>query len=458
MQRDKKMEFRRDIIDRLVEWKNSDIHKPVLLQGARQIGKSWLMKKFGEEYFDHVATFNFDNQEGLTALFERIKDVKRILKELELYTDVPIEAGKTLIVFDEIQESDYALNSLKYFCEELPSYHIIAAGSLMGVAVRKKRMQVPVGKVNIMQMYPLTFREFLRAADLKTWQYVETLSRVEPLPEIVMSRLTVEYRRYMTCGGYPDAATALLDGKGIGVVDQTLNDILRLYRLDFAKYTTPVENNRINAIWESLPSQLAKENRKFVYKVVKEGAKGRDYEDALIWLKESGLVYKIHDVSKPGMPLSAYSELSAFKIYVSDCGLLRVLAKLPAEVVLSPTPIYTEFRGAIAENAVLQSIIAMSDDVPYYWTSGNMAEIDFIVQHRCDIVPIEVKADTRISGKSLSVYTSKYAPNQRVRFSMNNLKYNDTLLSIPLPLADWMYKIIDMAQSQGEDKDEKTKN
>lgn len=439
------MKICRDIIERLKKWKDSENRKPILLKGARQTGKTWIMSEFGKECFEYVAEFNFDKTEELNSIFEKTKDINRILKELMLFTEVPIEAGKTLIIFDEIQMCEGALNSLKYFCEDAPQYHVIAAGSLLGVAIRRKKMSVPVGKVQILKMFPVTFKEFLLASDERTSQYVDTLNSLEALPEIILNKLELEYKRYLICGGMPEAVTALLENKGMQTVEDTLQNILDLYTLDFSKYASPVDIPRIDSLWSSLPSQLAKENRKFIYRIVKTGARAREYEDALLWLEEAGLIYRIFNVSKPGLPLSAYQDLSAFKVYACDCGLLRRLAKLSPEVILSGNYSYTEFKGALTENAILQSLVSGNNDVmPYYWSSENRAEVDFVLQFPTMVVPVEVKSDTRISGKSLSVYTNKFNPPFRIRFSMNNLKENDGLLSCPIPLTDWLYKIINL--------------
>src|SRR5690554_1178998 len=436
------MKIRRDIIDRLHLWKEEENRKPILLKGARQTGKTWIMQEFGKECFDYVAEFNFDKVVELNSIFEKTKDVGRILKELALYTDVPIEPGNTLIIFDEIQMSEGALNSLKYFYEDAPEYHIIAAGSLLGVAIRNKKMSVPVGKVKVLKMFLITFKEFLRASDERTYKYVDELNTIESLPEIILSKLNLEYKRYLICGGMPEAVVALLDNKGMQTVEDTLQNILDLYTLDFSKYAAPSDIPRINNLWNSLPSQLAKENRKFIYRMVRSGARAREYEDALLWLEEAGLTHRVYNISKPGLPLSAYQDLSAFKLYACDCGLLRRLAKLSPEIILSGHAGYTEFKGALAENAVLQSLVAQSDAKPYYLSCGNRAEVDFVAQIQTGIIPIEIKASTRISGKSLSVYTAKFNPPYRIRLSMNNLKENAGLLSCPIPLADWLYKIV----------------
>lgn len=438
------MRISRDIISTFKEWKDAPMRKPILLQGARQIGKTWAMETFGKESFEYCAKFDFDRQEELKSVFQNTKMPERIIKELALFCDVPIIAGKTLIIFDEIQECEEALNCLKYFCEDAPEYHIMAAGSLLGVAVKKRRMTVPVGKVRVVCMYPLSFKEFLRASDIHTYEYIEQLTAIEKLPEIILNKLKLEYRRYLVCGGMPDAACAMLENQGMENVDAILQDILDLYELDFAKYAEPREIPRIHAIWHSLPSQLAKENRKFVYKVVKPGARAKDYEDALLWLEDAGMIYRINNITRPLFPLSAYEDLSAFKLYACDCGLLRRLAKLPSSIIVSPTANYTEFKGAMAENAILQSLMPiLRREVPFYWSPDSRAEIEFVIQWNDEIIPIEVKAENCVSGRSLSVYKEKYAPKHRIRFSFLNLQYNCGMLSCPSPMADWLPSLLE---------------
>ena len=435
------MRIERDIINQFKAWKDAPDRKPILLKGARQIGKTWAMETFGQECFKYCVKFDFDRQQELKSVFQATKDPQRLIKELTLYCDQPIIAGETLMIFDEIQECEEALNSLKYFREEAPQYHIIAAGSLLGVAVKKRKMTVPVGNVKIINMFPITFKEFLRASDSRTYDYIESLEEISHLPEIILQKLRTEYRRYQVSGGMPEAVVALLEDKGVGEVESVLQDILDLYELDFAKYAEPREIPRIHAIWHSLPAQLSKENRKFIYKVIKTGARSKDYEDALMWLEDAGMIYRIFSISKPGMPISAYEETDAFKVYACDCGLLRRLAHLPASVVTDPIANYTEFKGAMAENAVLQSMMPLMDDQrPYYWTSPGTAEVEFVIQWDDEIIPIEVKAEENITGSSLSVYNKTYSPHYRMRFSMLNLQFNEGLLSSPAPLASWLNK------------------
>lgn len=445
------MEIKRDIMSALVRWKQRPDRKPLIIQGTRQIGKTWVMKKFGEENFKYVAYFNFEASEELCREFENTKNPERLIDILRLYTDCPVEPGQTLIIFDEIQQSNKALNSLKYFCEEAPEYHILAAGSLLGVSLSRGD-SFPVGKVDFLRMYPVTFREFLRADTPQMYEYLESLTEIAPLPEIVMGRIGEAYRRYQVCGGMPAAVAAMLEKRGIQEIEDIQKSILTAYSLDFAKHAPGKDIPRIAAIWNSIPSQLAKENRKFVYKLVKTGARAREYEDALLWLEHAGMIYRIFCSSKPGLPLRAYDDLSAFKIYLCDGGLLRVMAQLPVEVLWAENPLYTEFKGAMAENMVLLSLAANFDVTPRYWTSEATAEVDFLLQDNASILPVEVKSGTRLSGKSLGIYIDRFAPGLALRISMNNLKQDGAVLNLPLFLADWTGKVLKMRSGNDQIK------
>lgn len=436
------MEIKRDIMAELLQWKRCPSRKPLIVQGTRQIGKTWIMKKFGEEYFDDVAYFNFDASEELCREFENTKNPQRLLDILRLYTDKPIVPERTLIVFDEIQQCNKALNCLKYFCEEMPDYPVIAAGSLLGVSLSQGD-SFPVGKVEFLRMYPVSFREFLCADNKQMYDYIENLTEIAPLPEIVMGKLTESWRRYQVCGGMPAAVTAMLEKRSLQEVEEIQKAILTAYALDFAKHAPGKDIPRITAIWHSIPSQLAKENRKFLYKLIKTGARAREYEDGLLWLEHAGMIYRIFCLSKPALPLVAYDDLSAFKIYLCDGGLLRVMAQLPSEVFWSDNALYTEFKGAMAENMVLQSLAAHFDVLPRYWVSEGKAEVDFLLQRSVRLIPIEVKSGTRLSGRSLGIYVKQYAPEIAVRYSMNNLKKDGHLLNIPLFLADWTDKLLE---------------
>ncbi len=435
------VEIKRDVIKDLLKWKQLPDRKPLIIRGARQIGKTWVMRKFAEENFDYMAYFNFDSSEELCREFENTKNPERLIDILQLYTDCPIEPGRTLMIFDEIQQCNKALNSLKYFCEEAPQYHILAAGSLLGVALSKGD-SFPVGKVDFLNMYPVTFREFLNADDRQMYDYLENLSEIAPLPEIVINRLAESYRRYQTSGGMPAAVVAMLDRRGVKALEDIQNSILTAYSLDFAKHAPGKDIPRISAIWNSIPSQLARENKKFIYKLVKAGARRREYEDALLWLEHAGMIYRVVCSSKPGLPLSAYDDLSAFKVYLCDCGLLRRMAQLPSEVLWTENPLYVEFKGAMAENMVLQSLVSQFEVMPRYWTSEATAEVDFLLQNEAAIIPVEVKSGTRLGGKSLGLYITRFGVTTALRFSANNLKRNGAVLNIPRPLADWTSRIL----------------
>jgi len=437
------MIIERDIFKRLSDWKTKPERKPLILQGARQTGKTWLMKRFGERCFSHTAYFNFDKNDELHEVFEGTKDVQRLLGKLAFYTRAPLEPQKTLIIFDEIQECNKALNSLKYFCEDAPQYAILAAGSLLGVSLSKGD-SFPVGKVDFMRIYPLTFKEFLAADSPELFDFAEKICAIEEIPLIIFNRLNESFHRYQVTGGMPEAVSNFLDNMGMEKLEEDLQTVLYAYELDFSKHAEKKDIPKITAIWNSVASQLSRENRKFIYKLVKPGARAREYEDALLWLEHAGLVHRIFANTKPFLPISAYDDLTAFKIYLSDIGLLRRLAKLPPEIILSGSPLYTEFKGAMAENAVLQSLVTQFEVTPRYWTSKGKAEVDFIIQRNTEIIPIEVKSAHNVIGKSLNVYNQKYLPKLRIRYSQNNLRKDGNLLNIPLFLTDWTNKMVDL--------------
>ncbi len=443
------MEIYREIIQKLIEWKISEDRRPLIIQGARQIGKTWLMKRFGVDHYRYVAYFNFDASQELSKEFENTKQPDRIIARLRLYTSQPILPEETLIIFDEIQECPEALNSLKYFCEEQPHYHVMAAGSLLGIAIHHHK-GFPVGKVDFLHMYPITFREYLRSANPEVIDYLDQLTVVGSLPEIISGKLWEAYRRYQVCGGMPKAAVASLENKGMENISKEQNEILTSYFFDFSKHASTTEFPKIAAVWQSLPSQLAKENRKFIYKVVKPGARAREYENAVTWLREAGLIYQVFCCSKPGLPLSAFDDLNAFKLYMLDIGLLRSLANLPAEIFTTSNPAFSEFKGALTENYVAQSLVAQLQQVPRYWVSNGTAEVDFVIQDGLEVIPVEVKASSNTAGKSLSVYIGKYNPTIAIILSSKDLsvmvdeKRNVKVLNLPLPLIDWLPQILRM--------------
>lgn len=430
----------RDVTQQLLAWKNSSDRKPLIVRGARQIGKSWAVEDFGKRYYEHLAVFNFDRKRELAEVFEKTKEPSRLIHELAFFTEVPLLPEKTLLFFDEIQECKEALNALKYFCEDAPEYHIIAAGSLLGVAINEGNFSFPVGKVNFLQMFPVSFKEYLRAADAVLFRQLDSLAGgEEPLPTVVFNRAEEYYHAYQVCGGLPLSARSMIWGKGIETVEKVLEENLMAYEIDFSKHALKTDIPKIHAIWKSTPEQLSRENNKFVYRVVREGARAREYENALQWLVDAGMIYQVKLCEKPELPLSFYENSSAFKVYLLDIGLLRKLSKLPAEIFVSASQLFTEFKGAVAENFVLTSLLAQGFAMPNYWTlQGNKAEVDFLIAKGLSVIPIEVKSDRRISGKSFAEYDKKYHPDLRIRFSMNNIKKDGNLLNLPIFMADWI--------------------
>ena len=371
----------------------------------------------------------------MSDIFRTTKNPLQIIEQLSFLTEEPILPQKTLIVLDEIQDCPEAIGAMKYFCEKAPEYAVACAGSLLGLAFGHEGFSFPVGKVDHINMYPVTFSEFLEQKDSGLYRYYKSINSLEPLPQVFFDRLSQAFTAYRISGGMPEAAMKMVE-KNIKGVENTLQNILQDYALDFVKHASPLLANRISHVWNSLPSQLAKENRKFVYQLVRPGARAREYEDALIWLQNAGLIHKISLCQTPQIPLKSYEDLSIFKIYCLDIGLLRVLSELTPETYLSNSPIFKEYKGARAENYILQSLLANGIKCSRYWASGNKAEVEFIVQYGMDVIPIEVKSGISITGRSLVEYNKKYSPNLRVRFSMLNLKRDDTLLNIPLFLAD----------------------
>ncbi len=430
----------RNVTQQLLAWKSSSDRKPLIVRGARQIGKSWAVEDFGKQYYEHLAVFNFDRKRELAEVFGKTKEPSRLIHELAFFTEVPLLPEKTLLFFDEIQECKEALNALKYFCEDAPEYHIIAAGSLLGVAINEGNFSFPVGKVNFLQMFPVSFKEYLRAADAVLFRQLDSLAGgEEPLPTVVFNRAEEYYHAYQVCGGLPLSARSMIWGKGIETVEKVLEENLMAYEIDFSKHALKTDIPKIHAIWKSTPEQLSRENNKFVYRVVREGARAREYENALQWLVDAGMIYQVKLCEKPELPLSFYENSSAFKVYLLDIGLLRKLSKLPAEIFVSASQLFTEFKGAVAENFVLTSLLAQGFAMPSYWTlQGNKAEVDFLIAKGLSVIPIEVKSDRRISGKSFAEYDKKYHPDLRIRFSMNNIKKDGNLLNLPIFMTDWV--------------------
>jgi hypothetical protein len=384
-------------------------------------------------------------QVELRQFFINTKDPRRLLENLSLVNGKPILPQSTLIIFDEIQECNEALNTLKYFCEEAPEYVIACAGSLLGVALSRGD-SFPVGKVDFLHMHPVSFAEFLEMADGPLHAYLENLDEIGPIPDIFFNPLVDKLKMYFISGGMPEAIVALLEEKDLSLVQEELQSILDAYSLDFSKHVDKKDIPKINHIWSSLPSQLARENKKFLYQSVKPGARAREYEDALLWLINSGLAHRIFCSSKPALPLSSYDDLSAFKVYMPDVGLLRRLSRLDPVAITEGNRLFMEFKGALAENFVLTGLLNQFEGMPRYWKSGNRAEVDFLIQDGNAIIPMEVKSDENVKSKSLSVYHKTWEPAFSLRFSLRNLKkQDDGLINIPLFMVDYTRKLLRLA-------------
>jgi len=442
------MEIKRRALEQLAEWKIKSSRKPLLLTGIRQVGKTWLLKHFGKKYFDDTAYFNFERQEELGQFFRTTRDPRRIIDNLSLVHGRAIQPQNTLIIFDEIQESGEALNSLKYFCEEASEYAVACAGSLLGVALGHDK-SFPVGKVNFLQVYPVTFSEFLSEEAPDLYGYLEQIDKPEPIPEIFFNPLCEKLKMYFISGGMPEAVATLLGARDTNATQAVLQSIISSYQLDFSKHVEKKDIPKINYIWNSLPSQLARENKKFLYQAVRPGARAREYEDALLWLSNAGLVTKVYCSEKPGIPLTAYDDLTAFKVYLPDVGVLRRLSLLDPVAFSEGNRMFTEFKGALTENYILSGLTGQFEPIPRYWRSGNKAEVDFLIQYRNQVIPVEVKSDENIRSKSLAYYKKEYAPGLSVRFSLRNLKKDEGLINIPLFMVDYARKIIDKAFDKG---------
>jgi predicted AAA+ superfamily ATPase len=418
------------------------------LKGVRQVGKTWILEEFGRRYYENIAYFNFDEHEEYKQFFETTKDVSRIMQNLMMASGQVIRPCSTLTVFDEIQECNKALNTLKYFCENAPEYHVACAGSLLGIALSKPA-SFPVGKVDFMDVLPMTFTEFLMAnGDENLADYLNATENLEPIPAAFFNPLYEKLKMYFVTGGMPEAVRMWTDDRDVGLVQQVLSNILNAYERDFSKHAGKKDAPRLSLIWGSIPSQLARENKKFIYKAVKEGARAREYEDALQWLCDAALTFKIFRSTAPGLPISAYDDLSAFKLYLSDVGLLRRLALLDPTAFAEGNRLFTEFKGALSENYILEALFGQLEAIPRYWATENPRyEVDFIIQRGNEIIPVEVKSENSVHSISLKKYKEKYGGKVklRVRFSMQNLTLDDDLLNIPIFLADHASRLIGIA-------------
>jgi len=422
-------------MDELIKWKADKKKKPLIIRGARQVGKTWLMKEFGNLHYATTIYIMLDNNPIMKELFGKDLDVHRIIKGIEMAYRTKIDPQSTLLIFDEIQEVPQALTSLKYFNENAPEYQIIAAGSLLGVALHPGT-SFPVGKVDFLNLYPLSFKEFLSAGGKD--DFVDCLNNKDfEMANVFRNDYIDSLKKYFYIGGMPEAVHDFTLNGDFERVREIQRKILLAYELDFSKHAPNNEVPRIRMLWNSVPSQLSKENKKFIYGLVREGARAKDYELALLWLSDCGLIHKLPRLTKPHMPLKAYEDMKSFKLYLLDVGLLSALCELDTTTLLKSNDVFTEFKGALTEQFVMQQLAQLRNMPVYYWTneSGN-AEIDFVTQVGSKIVPIEVKASINLHAKSLKVYREKFSPEIAVRTAMTDFKEQDDLVNVPLYAVD----------------------
>ena len=421
----------RNAISRLMQWQKSASRKPLVMQGARQVGKTWLLKEFGAHSYRNVAYINFEANDRMTSLFMANLDIERLLIGLRVEASCPIEPENTLIIFDEVQENPKALAALKYFSELAPAYHVAAAGSLLGIAMHAGT-SFPVGKVDFIHLHPLSFDEFLLALGevesagiLRTGEW--------PMLDLFRDRYVELLRYYYCVGGMPEAVATFVAGRDMHAVREAQRRLLASYEQDFSKYAEPRVVPRIRAVWDSIPSQLAREQRKFVYGLVREGARAREYELAIAWLCDAGLLHKVHRVSKPGLPLKAYKDANAFKLFMHDTGLLAAHANIPVQALLRGNALFEEFKGALTEQYVSQELRLLEDmDVCYWSSESSQAELDFVFQYGTGVYPLEVKAAENLQAKSLRVYNEKYRPPRCFRASLSAYRKETWLTNLPL--------------------------
>lgn len=430
----------RKLIEELKSWKEDTYRKPMIIRGARQVGKTWLMKEFGRTCYEKYVYISMDENEIMEEVFRDAFDIKRIIAALEIEAGYKIVPENTLIIFDEIQEIPRALKSLKYFCENAPEYHIIAAGSLLGVALHEGT-SFPVGKVDFCELYPLDFEEFLMACGEE--QLAKQLGEQDIHLVTSYKNRYIDYLKYYYyIGGMPEVVARYIDTKDLNSVRKTQNKLLNAYENDFSKHAPTGIVTRIKMLWNSIPAQLAKENKKFIYGLIREGARAKEYEVAITWLIDSGLVYKVNRVKKPDFLLRAYQDFCAFKLFVVDVGLLGAMCKLSAKVLLNKNALFEEFKGALTEQYVLQQLMVNSDNDIFYWSADNAtAELDFVVQNEDKLLPVEVKAEENLQAKSLKVFCDKYKVGRGVRISMSDYREQDWMVNVPLYNIKRIYEI-----------------
>lgn len=429
--------MKRKVYKQLIEWKNSKDRMPLILLGARQVGKTWIMQNFGKQEYEKVAYVNCDDEPEMQQLFAADYDIDRILLTLQAITGTKITPGDTLVILDEIQETPRGLHSLKYFQEKAPDYHIMVAGSLLGVTLGRGE-SFPVGKVDMLSMYPMDFEEFLTATGNES--YVELLQTKEwTLTDVLLPKLTELLRQYYYVGGMPGVVAKYIANADLAQVRKLQQAILEAYRRDISKHTTTAESTRIRQVLDSLPMQLVKENKKFIYGAIRKGARAKDFETALQWLLDAGIVYKVNRIKEPRMPLKFYEEADAFKLFLLDCGLLACMADAPANQMLVGDNVFAEFKGAFTEQYVLQQLKAAQLS-PYYWSNAKTpAEIDFVLQHAGRIIPVEVKAEKNVRSRSLAQFIKEHPELKGARFSMQGYTDQGWMENIPLvALSSWL--------------------
>ena len=418
-------------IEDLRNWKYKKNRKPLIIEGARQVGKTWIMKEFGRQEYQNIVYINFDSNARVAELFSADLDTQRILRGIEIYAGKKIDPENTLIIFDEVQEVPKALSSLKYFCEDTPEYHIICAGSLLGIALHDGT-SFPVGKVEFLKLHPLSYKEFLMATGKEL--YAELIDQKDYQMIASFKQIYVDaLKEYYYVGGMPEAVVSYSEEQDFAEIRNIQNRILAAYEQDFSKHAPANIVPKIRMVWNSIPSQLAKENRKFLYGLIREGARAKEYETAIMWLSDCGLVHKVSRITTPHLPLKAYEDLKAFKLFLVDVGLLGALAGLNQKILLDGNDLFVEFKGALTEQYVLQQLVTNPDLGVYYYTNDRgSCEIDFLIDDGEKIIPLEVKAEINLRAKSLKSYRDKYAPKISVRASMADYKEHDGLVDLPL--------------------------
>ena len=427
-------------MEKLLKWKQSRRRKPLIIEGARQVGKTWLMKEFGRQTYADTVYINFDSNSRMAELFASDLDTDRLLMGLELYADRKIDPDNSLLIFDEVQEVPRALASLRYFYENAPQYHIVCAGSLLGIALHQGT-SFPVGKVDFLKLYPLSFKEFLMATDKERFAGLldkQDFQMVTSFKQTYIDAL----KYYYFVGGMPEAVQSFAENKDFNEVREIQKRILAAYEQDFSKHAPNEIVPRLRMLWNSIPSQLAKENKKFIYGLVREGARAKDYETAIMWLSDCGLVHKVSRVNTAGIPLRVYEDLKAFKLFIVDVGLLGCMARLHQRTLLDGNGLFVEFKGALTEQYVCQQLKTIEDlDVYYYTNDRGSCEVDFVVDTGGMIVPIEVKAEVNLRAKSLKTYQEKFSPEISIRTSMADYKKEEWLVNLPLYAIDQITQI-----------------